>query len=147
MKLLPILAAGFAYYALGGLWFTPLFGSHWDKAIGFERPQKWRPGVTYYIGPLLGCGLRNILPFTTCASPITRGLSTSWACGWHRVWRNHYHGKRHRTEHASSRPVCRRGGFVSLHRLGALQRSLVLALVAEFQCKRRTTRRSSGTRH
>jgi len=55
MKLLPILAAGFAYFALGGLWFTPLFGRQWDKAVGFERPPKWRPGAVYYIGPLLGC--------------------------------------------------------------------------------------------
>ncbi|MBI3561829.1 MAG: DUF1761 domain-containing protein [Gammaproteobacteria bacterium] len=55
MKLLPILASGFAYFALGGLWFTPLFGRHWDKAVGFERPPKWRPSAIYYIGPLLGC--------------------------------------------------------------------------------------------
>lgn len=55
MKLLPILAAGFAYFALGGLWFTPLFGRQWDKAVGFERPPKWRPAVVYYVGPLLGC--------------------------------------------------------------------------------------------
>ena len=55
MKLLPILAAGFAYFALGGLWFTPLFGKQWDKAVGFERPPKWQPGAVYYIIPLLGC--------------------------------------------------------------------------------------------
>lgn len=55
MKLLPILAAGFAYFALGGLWFTPLFGRQWDKAVGFERPPKWRPSTIYYVGPLLGC--------------------------------------------------------------------------------------------
>ena len=55
MKLIPVLAAGLAYFVLGGLWFTPLFGRQWDKAVGFERPPKWRPGVAYYIGPLLGC--------------------------------------------------------------------------------------------
>ncbi|NOU13037.1 MAG: DUF1761 domain-containing protein [Methylococcaceae bacterium] len=55
MKLLPILAAGVAYFALGGLWFSPLFGRQWDKAVGFERPPKWRPSSVYYIGPLLGC--------------------------------------------------------------------------------------------
>jgi MFS family permease len=62
MKLLPILAAGFAYFALGGLWFTPLFGRQWDKAVGFERPPKWRPAVVYYVGPLLGC---LVAAFTT----------------------------------------------------------------------------------
>jgi hypothetical protein len=55
MKVLSILAAGFAYFALGGLWFTPLFGKQWDKAVGFERPPKWRPSAVYYVGPLLGC--------------------------------------------------------------------------------------------
>jgi MFS family permease len=55
MKLLPIIVAGFAYFALGGLWFTPLFGKQWDKAVGFDRPPKWRPSAVYYLGPLLGC--------------------------------------------------------------------------------------------
>jgi hypothetical protein len=55
MKSLPILAAGLAYFALGGLWFTPLFGKQWDAAVGFERPPKWRPAAIYYLGPLLGC--------------------------------------------------------------------------------------------
>jgi Protein of unknown function (DUF1761) len=55
MKFLPIVIAGFAYFALGGLWFTPLFGRQWDKAVGFVRPPKWRPSAVYYLGPLFGC--------------------------------------------------------------------------------------------
>ncbi|MBK6648664.1 MAG: DUF1761 domain-containing protein [Betaproteobacteria bacterium] len=55
MKLLSIIVAGLAYFALGGLWFTPLFGKYWDKAVGFKRPPQWRPSAIYYIGPLLGC--------------------------------------------------------------------------------------------
>jgi ABC-type Mn2+/Zn2+ transport system permease subunit len=55
MKILPILVAGFAYFVLGGLWFTPLFGKYWDKAVGFSRPPKWRPSAGYYLGPLIGC--------------------------------------------------------------------------------------------
>jgi len=55
MKLLPVLVAGLSYFALGGFWFTPLFGKHWDKAVGFARPPKWRPAAVYYIGPLVGC--------------------------------------------------------------------------------------------
>lgn len=55
MNLLPPLLAGLAYFALGGLWFTPLFGRQWDAAVGFARPPKWRPSAIYYIGPLLGC--------------------------------------------------------------------------------------------
>lgn len=55
MTLSSVLAAGLAYFALGGLWFTPLFGRHWDSAVGFARPPRWRPAAVYYIGPLLGC--------------------------------------------------------------------------------------------
>lgn len=55
MNLISVLVAGVAYFALGGLWFTPLFGKYWDKAVGFERPLKWRPPAIYYIGPLIGC--------------------------------------------------------------------------------------------
>lgn len=55
MKPFPILVAGLAYFALGGLWFTPLFGRQWDRAVGFARPPRWRPGPAYYLGPLAGC--------------------------------------------------------------------------------------------
>jgi hypothetical protein len=49
------LTAGAVYFALGGLWFTPLFGKQWDRAVGFERPPRWRPGLPYYAMPLAGC--------------------------------------------------------------------------------------------
>ena len=55
MSLLTVLVAGFAYFVLGGLWFTPLFGKQWDQAVGFDRPVKWRPSAIYYIAPLVGC--------------------------------------------------------------------------------------------
>lgn len=60
MKLLPVVAATFGYFALGGLWFTPLFGRWWDKAVGFKRPPKWRPSAAYYVGPLLGCLVASV---------------------------------------------------------------------------------------
>jgi Protein of unknown function (DUF1761) len=69
MKILPELAACFAYFALGGLWFTPLFGKFWDKAVGFTRPPKWRPAAVYYIGPLLGC----------LAAALATSLLAQWA--------------------------------------------------------------------
>lgn len=50
---LAALAAAVAYFVLGGLWFTPLFGKQYDQALGFERSkgQKW--GALYYIMPIL----------------------------------------------------------------------------------------------
>jgi hypothetical protein len=55
MSAVSTLAAGVAYFALGGLWFTPLCGKQWDLAVGFQRPAKWRPGLPYYLVPLAGC--------------------------------------------------------------------------------------------
>jgi hypothetical protein len=55
MSIVAVLVAGVVYFMLGGLWFTPLFGKQWDRAVGFTRPEKWTPSAIYYIGPLLGC--------------------------------------------------------------------------------------------
>ena len=48
-----IAAATLAYYLLGALWFTPLFGKAWDMAVGFERPKGNRFPPMYYVVPLL----------------------------------------------------------------------------------------------
>ncbi|MDO5102505.1 MAG: DUF1761 domain-containing protein [Lautropia sp.] len=54
---IPILVATLAYYMLGALWFTPLFGHHYDVATGLARApnQKW--AARYYLVPLFSCGL------------------------------------------------------------------------------------------
>jgi hypothetical protein len=45
--------AALAYYVLGAVWFTPLFGRAWDRAIGYDRPAKrGHFGVDYYLVPL-----------------------------------------------------------------------------------------------
>jgi len=51
MTVLSPVIAGIAYFALGGIWFSPLFGKQWDKAAGFVRPEKWRPAAVYYLAP------------------------------------------------------------------------------------------------
>ena len=55
MSAVSTLTAGAAYFALGGLWFTPLFGKSWDRAVGFQRPARWRPPLSYYAVPWAGC--------------------------------------------------------------------------------------------
>ena len=74
MTYLSILAAGAAYFILGGLWFTPLFGKQWDTAVGFARPPKWKPALPYYLIPLAGCliaaGATAILVFLTHAQTL-----------------------------------------------------------------------------
>lgn len=55
MSLFVILIAGIAYFALGGLWFTQIFGIQWDQTVGFSRPAKCRPPSICYLGSRLGC--------------------------------------------------------------------------------------------
>lgn len=50
---LAVAAATLAYYLLGALWFTPLFGAAWDRAVGFERPADYRFPMIYYVVPLI----------------------------------------------------------------------------------------------
>jgi Protein of unknown function (DUF1761) len=73
MNLYAPVIAGFAYFLLGGLWFTPLFGKAWNKAVGFNRPPKWRPTLPYYLGPLIGC---NVSAFAMCALLHLTGATT-----------------------------------------------------------------------
>ncbi|MDN5202697.1 DUF1761 domain-containing protein [Fulvivirgaceae bacterium BMA10] len=56
-----VIAATFAYYVFGGLWFSQLgFGKKWDDALGFERPEKWKETTIYYVGPFVGCLIASI---------------------------------------------------------------------------------------
>ncbi|MBP9812695.1 DUF1761 domain-containing protein [Candidatus Gracilibacteria bacterium] len=52
-----ILLATIAYFILGALWFTPLFGGLYDRAIGFDRTKQKKWPMIYYIGPLFGCAI------------------------------------------------------------------------------------------
>lgn len=89
MNYFSIFVAGLAYFILGGLWFTPLFGKLWDKAVGFNRPEKWRPSAIYYIGPLVGCFvaafsialLINIVQPETLSGSLSIGLIVGLGIG------------------------------------------------------------------
>ena len=50
---LAIILATLAYFILGAIWFTPLFGNAYDKALDSKRTkgQKW-PAI-YYAGPFV----------------------------------------------------------------------------------------------
>lgn len=79
------LVAGAAYFALGGLWFTPLFGKQWDRAVGFRRPARWRPALPYYLVPLAGCmavaaAMQHLLALTGARS-LPDALSLGLAVG------------------------------------------------------------------
>lgn len=50
---LAIILATLAYFILGAIWFTPLFGKAYDRALDSKRAkgQKW-PAI-YYAGPFV----------------------------------------------------------------------------------------------
>lgn len=41
-----------AYFMLGAVWFGPLFGKAYDRALGFQRTSNQKWPVLYYVGPL-----------------------------------------------------------------------------------------------
>ncbi len=47
-----VAVAAFAYYVLGAVWFTPLFGKAWDRSLGYDRSQAPRFTPDYYLVPL-----------------------------------------------------------------------------------------------
>ena len=53
---LAVIVAALAYFALGGLWYSPvLLGDAWMRATGVEDPGKGEgPGPAIYMFPLVG---------------------------------------------------------------------------------------------
>lgn len=66
-----ILVASLAYYVLGALWFTPLFGRAWDAAIGHTRGGTF--SAAYYLVPLISSVLVSVAAATVIESA---GLET-----------------------------------------------------------------------
>lgn len=50
---LAVALATLAYFILGAIWFTPLFGKAYDKGTGVKRSPKQKWPAMYYIGPFL----------------------------------------------------------------------------------------------
>jgi hypothetical protein len=50
---LAVTLATLAYFLLGALWFTPLFGRAWDRSLGIERKRGERYPPIYYVLPLV----------------------------------------------------------------------------------------------
>src|SRR5436305_6457890 len=58
---LAVLVAALAYFALGGLWFTPaVLGRAWQRAMGVEMPAGQPVRPTYLLAPLLTCLLAAV---------------------------------------------------------------------------------------
>lgn len=55
-----VVLATIAYYVLGAVWFTPLFGKTWDRSIGYERVAGSRFSAAYYVVPLVSAFLVSL---------------------------------------------------------------------------------------
>ena len=57
---LAVMLATLAYFVLGALWFTPLFGRAWDRSLGIERKRGVRYPAIYYVVPLVSSLLVSV---------------------------------------------------------------------------------------
>jgi hypothetical protein len=69
---LAIILGTLAYFFLGAIWFTPLFGKAYDEALDSKRTkgQKWPP--IYYTGPFV-----SSLIVTTATSVLMYALNVA----------------------------------------------------------------------
>lgn len=52
--------ATLAYFVLGALWFTPLFGRAWDRSLGIDRRRGERYPPIYYVVPFASSVLVSV---------------------------------------------------------------------------------------
>ena len=76
---LAVMVLTVVYFALGGLWFSPLmFANAWTRAIGWNMEEGQRPGAAFYIGPVitsfLGVLALAMLTVATDSDTFAEGL-------------------------------------------------------------------------
>jgi hypothetical protein len=76
---LAVLIAAVAYFAIGGLWFSPAtFGKAWQHSIGWEPGPGERVAAEYYVGPFITCLIASIaigiLAFVTVSDTVAEGV-------------------------------------------------------------------------
>ncbi|MDF2963791.1 MAG: hypothetical protein K0S39_5526 [Paenibacillus sp.] len=57
---LAIILATLAYFVLGAVWFTPLFGAQYDKALDTKRSKNQKWPMLYYIGPFISAFVTTV---------------------------------------------------------------------------------------
>ena len=78
---LAIGTATLAYYLLGALWFTPLFGAAWDTAIGHTRERGERFSAAYYVVPLVSSLLVTVAMAVLVGATGTEKLTDALVLG------------------------------------------------------------------
>ena len=58
---LAVVIGTIAYCAFCGIWHRQFaFGKKWDEAMGFKRPDNWKPTNIYYVVPLIACFITTL---------------------------------------------------------------------------------------
>ncbi|WP_147916655.1 DUF1761 domain-containing protein [Ruania zhangjianzhongii] len=78
---LSLALAALAYYLLGAAWFTPLFGTTWDRAIGHVRSRGSRFSLGYYLVPLISAALVSVALGVVIAAVAPDGLGEAILIG------------------------------------------------------------------
>ena len=78
---LAVAVATLAYYVLGALWFTPLFGAAWDRSIGRTRSRGDRFPVSYYVVPLVSALMVTIAMATLVSATAPGTFGDALALG------------------------------------------------------------------
>ncbi len=78
---LAIAAAALVSYALGALWFSPLFGRAWDRSIGHEPDGPRRFALAYYLVPLVSSAAVSVTLAVLLALARVEGIGETAAVG------------------------------------------------------------------
>ena len=85
--LLPVLAGALAFFVVGAIWYTALFGKAWQKAAGFtdEELQGGNMavmfGLTFLAEVLIGMVLWHLIARTGAAPHVVMMMSVGLAVG------------------------------------------------------------------
>jgi Protein of unknown function (DUF1761) len=76
---LAVIVATIVFFALGALWYAPpVLGRTWQRASGAEMPEGQRPGIAFYLGPLVTCFLSTVatamLALTTATDTLGEAI-------------------------------------------------------------------------
>jgi hypothetical protein len=70
-----------AYFVLGALWFTPLFGRAWDRSLGIERKRGERYPALYYVMPFVSSVLVSVATAVLVRAIGVEGLADAALLG------------------------------------------------------------------
>lgn len=79
---LAVVAAGVAYFALGGIWYAErVFGKAWMRAMDWDPPADYKPSPSMYIVPAITCLISAVVVGAIAAATATDTLAEGIVLG------------------------------------------------------------------